>query len=46
MSIRKISKKLFGQKPPKCSECGAVYQPVSEHADIRCANCGCHQTIN
>lgn len=43
MSIRKIIKKIFRSNFPKCSECREVYKPASAHADVRCANCGCHQ---
>lgn len=38
-----IIKKIKKIKPVKCSECGEDYKPASAHADIRCANCGCHQ---
>jgi rRNA maturation endonuclease Nob1 len=38
---KKIRKEIECRE--KCTECDEIYQPASPHADIRCANCGCHQ---
>lgn len=40
---KKIRKEKESRK--KCTECSEIYQPASSHADIRCANCGCHQEL-